>query len=106
MGVTTSQSKRDRQLVTFNMSDNESENSFSDLLSRYRMVEFDNGDLLNQGQSCNRNQLEHKFNDMNRQIGDLPSIVLALPEAISSNIREKNGMNSITTESNSRSQID
>ena len=48
MVVTRSQSKRDRRLETTNMSDNKSENSLPDLLSRDQIVECDNGDLLNQ----------------------------------------------------------
>ena len=40
---------------------------------------------------------------MNRQIGELTGLVLALTQQISSNPREGNGLNTVTTRTNSRS---
>ena len=59
-------------------SDNESEYSFPDTLSRNQMNEFDYGDILNSRHNPSLNSVDQRFMETNRQISDLRSIVLAL----------------------------
>ena len=75
MVITISQINRNNQLETENLTDNESDNSFPDLLSREQMVEFDNGDWLSKERNYNRNRVEQRFSELNRQIGELTNIV-------------------------------
>ena len=82
------------------MSDSESDYSVPGKLSRDLMIEFDNGDLLYRDRDFDRNRIEQRFADINRQIGELTNIVLSLTEKISSNIRR---LNVLSTESNRRS---
>ena len=80
------------------MSDIEIDQSLLDMLTREQMIDFDNGDLLNKKRNCNRNRIEQQFSFMNRQIGEMTSIVLTLTEKIFSNIREGNGKNFLGNE--------
>ena len=47
--------------------------------------------------------IDQRFYEMNRQIGDLTDLVLALIQQISSNPREGNRLNTVCTGTNSRS---
>ena len=85
------------------MSDNESETSSPEVLTREQMIEFDSHDILNRRNNTERNVIDRRFNEMNRQIGELTDIVLALTQQISSNPREGNELNTVTTNANSRS---
>ena len=67
------------------MSDNESEQSVRDVLSRAQMIEFDGGDLLKRNGHFENNYIERRFSDMSRQIGELTNIVLSLTGRLSSN---------------------
>ena len=84
-------------------SDNESEYSFPNTLSRNQMNEFENGDLINVRQNSNLSSVDQRFMEMNRQISDLPSIVLALTEKISSSTTECSGLNTVTNTNVTRS---
>ena len=84
-------------------SDNESENSFPEVLTRNQMNEFDNGDIINSGQNPNSSSVDQRFMEMNRQISDLTSIVMALTEKISSSTNECNGLNTVNNPNVTRS---
>ena len=71
------------------ISDNESECSFPNTLSRNQMNEFENGDLINVVHNSNLNPIDQHFIEMNRQISDLTNFVLALTEKISSSTAER-----------------
>ena len=102
MVATRSQSNRNTRIETENMSDNESDHSLADMLSRDQMTEFDSGDLLISKRNYDRNRIEQKFSDMNRQIGELINIVQGLTEKVSSNNREGNGLDVLSNEPNTR----
>ena len=84
-------------------SDNESENSFPEVLSRNQMNEFDNGDIINSQQNPNSGSVDPRFMELNRQISDLTSIVMALTEKISSLTSECNGLNTVNNPNLTRS---
>ena len=84
-------------------SDNESEYSFPNTLSRNQMNEFENGDLINVRHNSNLSSVDWRFMEMNRQISDLTSIVLDLTEKISSSTTECSGLNTVTNTDVTRS---
>ena len=84
-------------------SDNESENSLPEVLSRNQMNEFDNGDIINSRQNPNSSSVDQRFMEMNRQYSDLTSIVMALTEKISSTTSECNGLNTVNNPNVTRS---
>ena len=67
------------------------------------MLEFVEGDLLDRNGDFENNNIERRFLDMSRQIGELTNILLSLTERLSSNGRERNGLNTLLSEPNSRS---
>ena len=83
-------------------SDTESESSVPEVLTREQMNEFDNGNLLDFSGESERQAVNQRFTEMNRQISELTNLVLTLTEKISSNekpssnVREGNVPN-ITT---------
>ena len=83
--------------------DNESEYSFPNTLSRNQMNEVENGDLINVRHNSNLSSVDQRFMEMNRQISDLTSIVLALTEKISSPTTECSGLNTVTNTNVTRS---
>ena len=85
-------------------SDDERETSFPDILSREQMIELDSDDLLNRQRDTKRDVIDQRFYEMNRQIGELTNLVLALTLQISSNTREGNGLNMATSSANSHSE--
>ena len=106
MVTTRSQSNRISEVDNSAMdrsSDNESEASFPDILSRDQMTELDTDDLLNRQRNTDGYSIDQRFNAINRQIGDLTNIVLTLTQQFSSNNREENRLNVATTSANSRS---
>ena len=108
MVITRSQSSRNRQIDTENMdrtSDNESETSFPELLSREQMVDLDSDDVLTRRQNSSNYDIDRRFNEINRQIGDLTNIVLTLTNQFASVNGEGNRLNPVTTSTNSRSDI-
>ena len=71
--TTTSQSSKNFQPENTNMdrtSDNESEASFPDILSREQMTELDSDNLLNDRNNI-KNMIDQRVYEMNRQIGEL-----------------------------------
>ena len=100
---TRSQIRDNNTLESTRMSDNENETGFPDVLTRERMIEFDSHDILNRQNNAERNVIDRRFNEMNRQIEELTDLVLALTQQISSNPREGNLLNTVTTNANSRS---
>ena len=84
-------------------SDNESEASFPDILSKDQMTELDTDDLVNRARNTDGYSIDQRFNEINKQIGDLINIVLTLMQQFSSNNREGNRLNVATTSANSRS---
>ena len=102
---TRSQTRDINTLGATRMSDNESESSFPEVFTREQMVEFDNHDILNRQNNTERNVIDRRFNEMNRQIGELTDLVLALTQQIFSNPREGNGLNAVTTSTHSRSDM-
>ena len=85
------------------MSDNEGKQSVPEVLSRAQMIEFDEGDLLYKNSDFENTNIERRVSDMSRQIGELTNLVLSLTEMLSSNIREGNGLNTLSSEPNVRS---
>ena len=73
------------------MSDNESEQSLPEILSRAQMAAFDEGDLLNRNRDFDNDNIERTFSEMSRQIGEFTNIVLSLTEKLSLNTKEGNG---------------
>ena len=86
-------------------SDNESENSFPEVLSRNQMNEFDSGDIINSRQNPNSSSVDQRFMEMIRQISDLTSIVMALTEKISSSTNECNGLDTVNNPNVTRSDM-
>ena len=72
-------------------SDTESESSVPEVLTREQINEFDNGNLLDFSSESERQAVNQRFTEMNRQISELTNLVLALTEKISSN--EKSSSN-------------
>ena len=108
MVTTRSQSNRIREVdnrVMDRSGDNESEASFPDILSRDQMAELDTDDLLNRQRKNDGYSIDQRFNEINRQIGDLTDIVLTLTQQFSSNNREGSRLNVATTSANSRSDM-
>ena len=108
MVITRSQSSQNRQVETENMdrsSDNESEASFPELLSRDQMVDLDSDDVLTRRQNSNSYSIDQRFNEINRQIGDLTNIVLTLTNQFASVNGEGNRLNPATTSTGGRSDI-
>ena len=106
MVTTRSQSNRDKQIETQNMdrsSDSESDASFPDVLSRDQIENLDSEDVLTRHHGNHYNSVDQRFNELNRQIGDLTSIVLTLTNQIASINGEGNRPNIATTSANSRS---
>ena len=68
MVITRSQSSQNRQVETENMdrsSDNESDASFPELLSRDQMVDLDSDDVLTRRQNSNSYNIDQRFNEIN-----------------------------------------
>ena len=86
-------------------SDNESEYSFPNTLSRNQINEFENGDLINVRQNSSLNSVDQRFMEMNKQISELTNIVLALTEKISSPTIECSGLNTVINTSVARSDM-
>ena len=108
MVTTRSQSYRIREVDNSAMdrsSDNESEASFPDILSRDQMTELHTDDLLNRQRITDGYSIDQRLNEINRQIGDLTNIVLTLTQQFISNNREGNRLNVATTGANSRSDM-
>ena len=106
MVITRSQSNRNRELNTETMdrsSDNESESSFPDVLSRDQIADLDADDLLHRQQSNDNLSIDRRFNEINRQTGDLTNIVLTLTNQFASVNGEGNRLNTATASANSRS---
>ena len=85
------------------MSDSESDTSFPEVLTREQKTDFDSNDVLNRQNIAERNPIDKRFCEMNRQIGEFTDLVLALTQKISSNQREGNELNTVTTNANRRS---
>ena len=49
------------------------------VLSWAQMVEFDEGDLLNRNNDVEHINLERRFSDMSRQIGELTNTISQIP---------------------------
>ena len=76
-------------------SDNESEYSFPNTLSRNQINEFENGDLINVRHNSSLNSVDQRFMEMTKQISELTNIVFALTEKISSSKTECSGLNTV-----------
>ena len=74
-------------------SDNESDISLHELCSHNLGSENNTRHLNDQERDHERVRIEQRFNDMNRQIEELTSLVRTLPEKIASNHREENDKN-------------
>ena len=68
MVVSRSQANRNNLPEPEAMSENESELSVPDILSRTQMTEFDEDDLLNRNNDVEHNNIERRFSYMSRQI--------------------------------------
>ena len=70
MVVTRSQTNKNNFSEQRIMSDNESDSSFPDLLAREQMIELDSDELSNQQRYSERDMIDQRFYEMNRQIGE------------------------------------
>ena len=86
-------------------SNNESEYSFPNTLSRNQINEFETGDLINVRHNASLNSVDQRFMEMNKQISDLTNIVLALTEKISSSTTECSGLNTVINTNMTRSDM-
>ena len=84
-------------------SDAEYEDSVPDILTREQMNEFDDGNLLSYRNEAERRTVDSRFTEMNRHINELTALVFALTEKLSSSNREGNFLNTISDESDPRS---
>ena len=75
------------------------------MLSRDQIENLDSEDVLTRHHGNHNNSVDQRFNELNRQIGDLTSIVLTLTNQIASINGEGNRPNIATTSANSRSDI-
>ena len=106
MVITRSQSNQNREIEIETMdrsSDNESETSFTDVLSREQIADLDSDDLLNRRRNNDNYRIDQRFNEITRQIGDLTNIVLTLTQKFTSINGEGNGLNTAASSANSRS---
>ena len=106
MVTTRSQNNQNRQTengIMDRSSDSENETSFPDVLSRDQIADLDSEDVLTRRQNNNNYDIDHRFNEINRQIGDLTDIVLSLTNQLASVNGEGNRLNAVTTNTNSRS---
>ena len=85
-------------------SDTESECSVPEVLSRDQMAEFDDGNLIRTSTS-EQKSIDQQFLEMNKQISDLISLVLALTEKISSNVGEGNKPSTASDKTCTRSDM-
>ena len=67
------------------------------------MIEFNDGDVLNDQNNSGRDSVIQRFSDVNRQINELTNLVLALTETICSSIREGNELNFVSSSHGARS---
>ena len=67
--------------------------SFPELYSRSQNSETNNENLSDQERDYQRIRIELRFSDMNRQIGELTSLVRTVKEKIASNGREESDIN-------------
>ena len=102
MVITRSQTNKYNLLTSETMSDNESEQSVLEVLSRAQMNEYDDGDLLNRKKDSENNNIKRRVSDMSRPIGEIINIVLPLTERISPDTREGNVLNTLSSEPNGR----
>ena len=84
-------------------SDTESEGSVPEVLTRKQMIEYNNGDLINNRNISEMETFNQRFCEMNKRISDLTSLVLALTKKIPSSNREGNGLNTVSNEHETRS---
>ena len=103
MIITRSQTNRSNLLTPETTSDNESHQSSPEVLSRAQTIAFDEGGLLIKTRDFENDNIERTFSDMSRQIGEITNILLSLTERLSSNTREGNGLNTLSSEPNGRS---
>ena len=103
MVATQSQTIRNNLSEGRDTSDNESEAIFPEVLTEGQMTDLDNDDLFNSQHRNERNAIDQRFYEMNRQIGELTNLGLALTQQISSNPRERSGLNVAKTNANRRS---
>ena len=106
MVTTRFQSNQNRQTengIMDRSSDSENETSFPDVLSRDQIADLDSEDVLTRRQNNNNYDIDYRFNEINRQIGDLTDIVLSLTNQLASVNGEGNRLNAVTTNTNSRS---
>ena len=86
-------------------SESESESSIPEVITREQINEFNDGDVLNYQNYVERDTVNQRFFDMNRQIKDLTNLVLALTEKISPSNREGNELNTVSNSYEARSDM-
>ena len=86
-------------------SDNESECSAPEVLSRDQIDELDGGNLIRTDYNLEQRSIDQRFSDMNKQISDLTGLVLALTEKLSSNVGEGNNQSTASDKTCARSDM-
>ena len=84
-------------------SDSESNTSFPDLNSRNYNLEINDGNPIDHERDHEKIRIEQRFMEMNRQFGELTNLVKTLTEKITSNPREVNGLKTLFTTTEARS---
>ena len=84
-------------------SDNESECSVPEVLSRDQIDELDGGNLISTDYNLEQRSIDQRFSDMNKQISDLTGLVLALTEKLFSNVGEGNNQSTASDKTCARS---
>ena len=102
MVLTRSQGRNNNTSERVRMSDNESDTSFPEVLTREQMSSFDSNDILSQQNDTERNMIDRRLYEMNKQIGELTELVLALTQQVSSNLRDRNRLDTVTNVTSSR----
>ena len=97
MVLTRSQGRNNNTSERVRMSDNESDTSFPEVLTREQMSSFDSNDILSQQNDTERNMIDRRLYEMNKQIGELTELVLALTQQVSSNLKDRNRLDTVKT---------
>ena len=86
-------------------SDSESETSLAEILTSEQRNEYDTDDLLGRlnNTETDRQSVNQRFTEMNKQITELTNLVLVLTEKVSSSNREGNYLNTVSIGHENRS---
>ena len=105
---TRSQTAKNNSVSTSGMerhNDAESEDSLPDVLTRDQRNDFDAGNLLSYRNGTERHAVNQRFSGNNKQLIELTNFVLALTEKVCSSTEEGNGLNPVSNDRETRSDM-